>query len=1128
MAIRTVNSCCGNDGALVEHFIGTAYDVVKTVYDNLGILQYIYDFLNQHGVLVTVDSVDELKALNTDMKYARVYTYSNAAGYGYTDYLYVEGNDTGVIPNDPDSTGTWVVVASSSTGGNGNAPAYIPYVYAQGSALGGETTIAVPNGTVGVPFIIIEGHMNTVGYGFTFDTATLTVTLAQPLEVGDEVVLLLTGTPAVPDNPNISDWVTINWLYNGGYAVGGEQVIAVPYTFEAIPAIYKNGDRYYAGLANKSYTVDAANQRILLTEPLATNDRLIVQIGGESTTFIMSDRTVQEVARSANVSENEVILSTNATQYLNGMKVIYDVVEQKGYLLPALPTNVYINSVSNGKLTYSPGNITVDLLPFMPTSMSDDMAASGIGTLSGKTLQEELNGLIGANAVPKDVFIGSFFNSNADVSLTLVKSFDGKNFSVMNKKPVLLPTGAKVGNRDPSIVFYKGEWWFSTTGGGDGTTGRDFDIWRSKDLISWDYYQCNAGNGGLYGKPGSTVGGTIEKMSPLWAPSLFVDNGNLYVQLSVSVHNRAPDQDGTDVNFMAPFSIRLADADTMTFDPAISMMSTAQWNVQRIDVEITKLPDGYLMLIKNEYNKRIELWKSSTYISGYTKIGELDFGGRYVEGPACVYINHLSTYRIYADAFFESGVTWYVDTKDFQTFTTPERVQCPNPLRHGTVYNIANCAEAEAALGTFVTAAATMSTDHLNPKWAEGGLANGATTLVPQENYVYRVSGNSVATVTVNEKGGDYFYLLVGSGYDSAGIVLQGSKVDGGPYTLGFGQTNLTLVEVKYNEQSSLYQVSGGMNDRSSVISLNTLGGWPNLGTAWVPKHNAIYTTNGAMAETIINGISTIVPDGTFFYLWIGSGANGGKVTFKAGGTGVALYNRDLTLSGAMGHGDTLHKVTKVGGYWRVTVSGPTDFEYAPLINRKAYFVGDSITIGSPGASYAPYLCESLSMTLVQNAAVGGAKMADGVTQISTLPATIPEDGVVFVALGTNDFRGNTTLGVPTDGMSGSATTFYRHCQLVAQALLPKLGTATRVYFISPLASSFNSTNTSGKALRDYAEAIEQTCQAFGFGFLNGAYVSQLNLANMAALTTDNLHPNGAGAAYIGRNYARFLRNSGM
>lgn len=364
MAIRTVNSCCGNNGALVEHFIGTAYDVVKTVYDNLGILQYIYDFLNQHGVLVTVDSVDELKALNTDMRYARVYTFSNTVVYGYTDYLYVEGNNSGVVPNDPDATGTWVVVTSSSTSGDsGGGNAYIPYVYAQGSALGGETTIAVPNGTVGVPFIIIEGYMNTVGYSFTFDAATLTVTLAQPLETGDEVVLLLTGTPAVPDNPNISNWVTINWLYNSGFAVGGEQVIDIPYTFANVPAVYKNGLRYYAGLASQSYTIDADNQRIFMTEPLATNDRIIIQLGGELNTLETSDRTLQEIARGFNLTDAQVIFDTDTISSLNNKVVVYVTAQQKSYKLPVLPTNVHIVSVVGDVLTYSPGNIAVTLIP---------------------------------------------------------------------------------------------------------------------------------------------------------------------------------------------------------------------------------------------------------------------------------------------------------------------------------------------------------------------------------------------------------------------------------------------------------------------------------------------------------------------------------------------------------------------------------------------------------------------------------------------------------------------------------------------------------------------------------------------------------------------------------------------
>nr|DAE39448.1 MAG TPA: tailspike protein [Bacteriophage sp.] len=372
------NPYCQNSSndPMVDALLGNAYHVVRTVYCNLGNLKLIYDFLNKYGMVLGVQSETELKAMPTSATYVRLYGFDNTNKRVVTDYLYVDGDRTGVIPDDPTATGSWILVATSNSDSGGDdgegkaSPPYIPYSYNNGSAIGGETTIPVPAGTVGVPMIVIDGYTNLVGYGFTYDASTLTVTLAQSLEPGDEVHLFLTGTPAVPNNPNVSDWVQINWLYNGGYASGGEQVIAIPYTFESVPAIYKNGERYYAGLADKSYAVDAANQRILLTEPLDTNDRLIVQIGGESTTLIMSDRTVQEVARSANVHENDIILSTNTTQYLNGMKVIYDVVGQKIYGLPTLPTNVYINSVSNGQLTYSPGNITVDLLPMPSEALS--------------------------------------------------------------------------------------------------------------------------------------------------------------------------------------------------------------------------------------------------------------------------------------------------------------------------------------------------------------------------------------------------------------------------------------------------------------------------------------------------------------------------------------------------------------------------------------------------------------------------------------------------------------------------------------------------------------------------------------------------------------------------------------
>lgn len=362
------NPYCRNSSndPMVDALLGNAYHVVRTVYCNLGNLKLLYDFLNQYGMVIGVNSEEELKALSTQVKYSRIYGFSRAGDRQVTDYLYVEGDRTGILPNDTTATGSWITVATSGSNGGGTSSgegAYIPWVYSNGSATGGETAINVPDGTVGVPFIIVNGDMQYVGRGFEFNADNLSVTLAQPLEEGDEVVFLLTGVPAVPDNPNVNDWIQINWLYNNGAAVGGEQVIAIPYTFQSVPAVYKNGLRLYKGLTTESYTADPDNQRILLTEPLATNDRLIVQIGGEAQVLETSDHTLQEVARATNVKDSEVILSTDTTQFLNGKKIVYSVSEQKSYSLPILPTNVFIESVGAGKLVYSPGSIEVDLLP---------------------------------------------------------------------------------------------------------------------------------------------------------------------------------------------------------------------------------------------------------------------------------------------------------------------------------------------------------------------------------------------------------------------------------------------------------------------------------------------------------------------------------------------------------------------------------------------------------------------------------------------------------------------------------------------------------------------------------------------------------------------------------------------
>ena len=447
------NPYCQNSSndPMVDALLGNAYHVVRTVYCNLGNLKLIYDFLNQYGMVLGVQSEAELKALTTKASFARIYDKTPAGDRQVTDYLYVEGDRTGILPDDITATGSWVKVATSGTGGSGGESTsdggYIPWIYNSGSANGGETTIRIPDETAGAPFMIVNGDWQTEGYDFEYDPVAFEIKFITPLEQGDFVVVMRTGVPATPDSPNVSDWVTINWLYNQGAAVGGEQVIDIPYTFQSVPAVYKNGLRFYKGLTNNSYTIDSDNNRIILTEPLATNDRLIVQLGGEAKVLEIADRTIQEVARAANVKDSEVILSTDTSKVLNGKTIIFDVVTQRIYGLPTLPTNVYISTVIDGQLTYNPGSVVVNLLP-APNDAEvfvDELKAE-LSSPTGHTLVPsveidrwkatgDIRGWGATNGGYNDDAIAAALASGSpSVSL------GGKNFTSKIRNPVVMPS----------------------------------------------------------------------------------------------------------------------------------------------------------------------------------------------------------------------------------------------------------------------------------------------------------------------------------------------------------------------------------------------------------------------------------------------------------------------------------------------------------------------------------------------------------------------------------------------------------------------------------------------------------------------------------------------------------------
>lgn len=189
---NTGGSGCTNDfrsaDQLVDRIIGDAYHVVKEVYLALGNLSYIYNYLQKYGLIITVDSEDAIKDIPLSIgKFARVYNKSDTAGYYFTDYLYVADDTTGIVPNDPTATGSWV--STKSTGSN----ASFVRIWKYRAVADGETVIQLPTDMpiVDVQTIYVEGSRQDVGEGFIYNEGNATITLADELDAGNLVTVII-------------------------------------------------------------------------------------------------------------------------------------------------------------------------------------------------------------------------------------------------------------------------------------------------------------------------------------------------------------------------------------------------------------------------------------------------------------------------------------------------------------------------------------------------------------------------------------------------------------------------------------------------------------------------------------------------------------------------------------------------------------------------------------------------------------------------------------------------------------------------------------------------------------------------------------------------------------------------
>ena len=113
------------------------------------------------------------------------------------DPVLASGSDVQVIQYIPIQLGA---------GGGGSGGTVITWEYNGGSAIGGETQIVLDVVVDSVSEIYIRGTRQQIGRGFTFDPATSTITLADELEAGDDVVVVINGDPTVYNQIDRTPW----------------------------------------------------------------------------------------------------------------------------------------------------------------------------------------------------------------------------------------------------------------------------------------------------------------------------------------------------------------------------------------------------------------------------------------------------------------------------------------------------------------------------------------------------------------------------------------------------------------------------------------------------------------------------------------------------------------------------------------------------------------------------------------------------------------------------------------------------------------------------------------------------------------------------------------------------------
>jgi|ADGO01.1.fsa_nt_gi hypothetical protein len=523
--------------------------------------------------------------------------------------------------------------------------------------------------------------------------------------------------------------------------------------------------------------------------------------------------------------------------------------------------------------------------------------------------------------LPANTFLFPHFRSNNDVAVYFAVSSDGKVFETLNDSllPVRqdMPSGTTgtdvVGGRDPAIIYRNGRWIMGVTVFNVGVY--DTTFYTSTDLKSWDRYRVKFGSGissNTVPAPGAT-----HPCNQVWGPQLFVYDNVLYCGLTLPYGNDFVDINGTTIPDFRQYIARCTDESNFTFDLPVLINQSGNTQCQ-IDGSFYFMDDNLWHLFsKNDYNKNIEHWTSSTMTGTYTKVGNvIDATATGFQTEAFKVVKRegfLPKYIGYADRY-DYNTYLYTESSDLSSWTTPVPVQCDRSLRHGDIIN-ASLLPVKAQKDVITNCALRAKRDN-----REVQITASNASFSPRDGYIYYVTGTSSFSLNFAEAGAKEFRiamrssselctLTIGTGTYFAGIaasaplILNGAKDNG--------------VIVTFTKINTSYHVDFQSSADTKSIAFSGVTGFPNI-SSFAPVVGAMYTTDGSStysAVTNINSISTAYPDGAYFYInRQNETATNGNILLKYDANSIAVASAGISLTAT---DLRVYTVRKIAGKWR-------------------------------------------------------------------------------------------------------------------------------------------------------------------------------------------------------------------